>query len=81
MKAAKALEDPGSPSDQVPLLPRLRSSLTSDTVERFRTLGKNAARFFTNELIARWINLTYNSYSRFYEGQLRLGLPGDGSWG
>jgi pimeloyl-ACP methyl ester carboxylesterase len=26
-------------------------------------------------MITRWFNATYNSYSRFYEGQLRLGLP------
>lgn len=75
MKAAKAVDDPGTLPAPAPLIPRLGWKMPVETVGRLRSLGKNTARFFTNELIARWINITYNSYSRFYEGQLKLGLP------
>ncbi len=56
-------------------LPRLHFDFASTAVDRVKSLGKSTVRFLTNDLIARWINLTYDSYSRFYEGQLRLGLP------
>lgn len=75
MKAAKTLDDPVILPAHSPFLTRMRWRMALDTVDRVRTMGKHSARFFTNELIARWINITYNSYSRFYEGQLRLGLP------
>ncbi|NOY69697.1 MAG: alpha/beta hydrolase [Deltaproteobacteria bacterium] len=42
---------------------------------RGRMVRKNAVRFMLNDLIAKFINVSYNSYSRFYEGQLRIGLP------
>jgi pimeloyl-ACP methyl ester carboxylesterase len=57
------------------LFPRLHFDFASTAVDHVKSLGKNTVRFLTNDLIARWINLTYDSYSRFYEGQLRLGLP------
>lgn len=75
MKAAKILDEPITLPVHSSLLTRMRWRMTVDAVERIRAMGKNSARFFTNELIARWINITYNSYSRFYEGQLKLGLP------
>jgi len=50
-------------------------NFASNTVKRFRSAGKYSVRFVTNDIITRWFNATYNSYSRFYEGQLRLGLP------
>jgi pimeloyl-ACP methyl ester carboxylesterase len=56
-------------------LPRLHFDFAFTAVDRVKSLGKSTVRFLTNDLIARWINLTYDSYSRFYEGQLRLGLP------
>ncbi len=43
--------------------------------ENIKYLRKNTIRFLTNELVAKIINAAYDSYSRFYEGQLRLGLP------
>jgi pimeloyl-ACP methyl ester carboxylesterase len=55
--------------------PRLHFDFASSAVDHVKSLGKNTLRFLTNDLTARWINLTYDSYSRFYEGQLRLGLP------
>jgi pimeloyl-ACP methyl ester carboxylesterase len=75
MKVAKAIDDSEVPPGNDLFLSRLRWPITKDTLARLQALGKNTARFLTNELIARWVNVTYNSYSRFYEGQLRLGLP------
>ena len=46
-----------------------------DIYGRIRTARRTAIRFLLNDLVARCINAGYNSYSRFYEGQLRLGLP------
>ncbi len=46
--------------------------IVSSRVQRFK---KTAVRFFTNDLTARWINFTYDLYSKIYQGQLRLGLP------
>ena len=46
--------------------------IVSGRVQRIR---KSAVRFLTNDLVARWINFTYDFYSKIYEGQLRLGLP------
>ncbi len=74
MKTAKTIEDTEVLPAASPLIPRFRWKMPK-TLNRVRFMGKNTARFLTNELIARWINVTYNSYSRFYEGQLRLGLP------
>ena len=74
MKTAKTIEDTEVLPAASPLTPRFRWKMPK-TLNRVRFMGKNTARFLTNELIARWINVTYNSYSRFYEGQLRLGLP------
>ncbi|MBS3758068.1 MAG: alpha/beta fold hydrolase [Desulfobacterales bacterium] len=42
---------------------------------RIQHMKKTAVRFLTNDLITRWINFTYDFYSRIYEGQLRLGIP------
>ncbi len=58
-----------------PVTPIFNIDLTFQPLARFRNFGKNSIRFLTNDLITRWFNATYNSYSRFYEGQLRLGLP------
>ncbi len=57
------------------ILPRFHFDFAVNAVDRVKSLGKTTVRFLINDLIARWINLTYDSYSRFYEGQLRLGLP------
>ncbi len=38
-------------------------------------VGKEAVRFVVNDIPTRYVNFTYNLYSRFYQGQLRLGLP------
>jgi len=54
---------------------RSRLASATNALGRLKMLSKNSIRFVTNDLVARWINLTYDSYSRFYEGQLRLGLP------
>jgi pimeloyl-ACP methyl ester carboxylesterase len=75
MQELKPVKEPGQLVRRYPFLPRLHLDFASTAVDRVRMLGKNTVRFLTNDLIARWINLTYNSYSRFYEGQLRLGLP------
>lgn len=50
----------------------LSYNIVSNRMQRVR---KSAVRFLTNDLITRWINFTYDFYSRIYEGQLRLGLP------
>ncbi|MGM0453715.1 MAG: alpha/beta hydrolase [Thermodesulfobacteriota bacterium] len=54
---------------------RLNRHLMKNMMQHLQTARKNTGRFFFNELVARCINGAYNSYSRFYEGQLRLGLP------
>ncbi len=54
---------------------RLNRHTMKNITRRIQTVRKNTGRFFFNELVARGINSAYNSYSRFYEGQLRLGLP------
>lgn len=59
----------------MPLIPRLPWQVAATAVGRLKSAGKQSIRFLTNDLVARFFNLTYNSYSRFYEGQLRLGLP------
>ncbi len=58
-----------------PFFSRLGLDFAVNTFGRLKALGRHSIRFVTNDLIARWFNMTYNSYSRFYEGQLRLGLP------
>ncbi len=47
-------------------------NIVSSQVQRIR---KSAVRFVANDLFTRWINFTYDFYSKIYEGQLRLGLP------
>lgn len=37
--------------------------------------GSRALRTLLHEGPTRWVNLTYNVYSRIYRGQIRLGLP------
>jgi len=59
----------------LPFIPRLQWNFASNTIKSFRSAGRHSIRFVTNDLVTRWFNATYNSYSRFYEGQLRLGLP------
>ena len=75
MEEVKTIDTPKQIFDQLPFMPRFRWRFASDTMERFKTLSKNSVRFVTNDLITKWFNATYNSYSKFYEGQLRLGLP------
>jgi len=47
-------------------------NIVSSQVQRMR---KSAVRFLTNDLATRWVNFTYDFYSKIYEGQLRLGIP------
>jgi pimeloyl-ACP methyl ester carboxylesterase len=75
MKTAKTIDDSEALPASSPPTPRFLLKKPLTTIVRLRSMGKSTARFLTNELIARWINITYDSYSRFYEGQLRLGLP------
>jgi hypothetical protein len=75
MREVKAVKKTGQLVRPYTLLPRFHLNLASTAVKQVKIFGKNTVRFLTNDLIARFINLTYNSYSRFYEGQLRLGLP------
>jgi pimeloyl-ACP methyl ester carboxylesterase len=75
MNEAKILANKKQSDIPVPLVPRFRWHFASNAVGHFKSAGKNSVRFVTNDLITRWFNTTYNSYSRFYEGQLRLGLP------
>ncbi len=56
-------------------IPRFNWSKVMNIYKRARTIRKNTVRFVLNDTIAKCINVGYNSYSRFYEGQLRLGLP------
>ncbi len=67
--AVKRLDSP------LTIASRFRWHFASNAVEHFKAAGKNSIRFVANDLTTRWFNATYNSYSRFYEGQLRLGLP------
>ena len=40
-----------------------------------RGLKKSAVRFIVNELPTRAVNISYETYSKIYKGQLSLGLP------
>lgn len=53
----------------------LNSAALSNVFRGVQSARKGIGRYFFNETMARFINAAYNSYSRFYEGQLRLGLP------
>ncbi|MCD6586622.1 MAG: alpha/beta fold hydrolase [Desulfobacteraceae bacterium] len=75
MNEAKTLSDKKQLDRPLPFVPRFRWHFASNAVGHVKSAGKNSVRFVTNDLITRWFNATYNSYSRFYEGQLRLGLP------
>jgi pimeloyl-ACP methyl ester carboxylesterase len=75
MEEVKAIEPQTQPLAHLPFAHRLRWQFASNTVERFKKISKDSVRFLTNDLATKWFNTTYNSYSRFYEGQLRLGLP------
>ncbi len=78
MKEVEAFEviDTQKPFFEQPArLSRFHWTFGTNTITRLKVFGKNSIRFLTNDLTARWFNMTYNSYSRFYEGQLRLGLP------
>ncbi|MBF0390455.1 MAG: alpha/beta fold hydrolase [Desulfamplus sp.] len=44
-------------------------------IETVLNFQQTAAKIFINQLPARVINATYNTYSRIYKGQLSLGLP------
>ncbi|MFZ2634584.1 MAG: alpha/beta fold hydrolase [Desulfosalsimonadaceae bacterium] len=57
------------------LVPRFPWDIASAATTRLKLAGKTSVRFLTNDLLAHWFNATYDFYSRFYEGQLRLGLP------
>jgi pimeloyl-ACP methyl ester carboxylesterase len=59
----------------LPLAPRFPWGVASVAANRLKFAGKTSVRFLTNDLVAHLLNAAYNSYSRFYEGQLRLGLP------
>ena len=75
MNEAKQLVDEKQPNIMLSILPRFQWHFTSNAVDMFKSVSRHSIRFVTNDLITRWFNATYNSYSRFYEGQLRLGLP------
>ncbi|MDM8536762.1 alpha/beta fold hydrolase [Desulfobacterales bacterium HSG17] len=44
-------------------------------VTKARQIRESAIRFAINDLPAQVINVSYDSYSKFYKGQLSLGLP------
>ncbi|MEW6443609.1 MAG: alpha/beta fold hydrolase [bacterium] len=44
-------------------------------MDRIRVARSRALRALLNGFPARWIHLTYDLYSKIYQGQLRLGLP------
>lgn len=44
-------------------------------LQRIDQTGSRAVRGLLNGLPTWYVNLTYEAYSRFYEGQIRLGLP------
>ena len=44
-------------------------------LQRLDQTGSRAVRTLLNGLPTWYVNLTYEAYSRFYEGQIRLGLP------
>jgi len=44
-------------------------------VSRARQIRKSAVRFAVNGLPTHVINISYNTYSKIYQGQLNLGLP------
>ncbi|MDA3898129.1 MAG: alpha/beta fold hydrolase [Desulfobacteraceae bacterium] len=75
MTEATPLTKDKQPAGKLPRVPRFKWHFASNAVEHFKTAGKNSIRFITNDVTTHWFNATYNSYSRFYEGQLRLGLP------
>ena len=75
MNEAKHLADEKQPDSTLKILPRFQWHFASNAVDLFKSAGRHSIRFVTNDLTTRWFNATYNSYSRFYEGQLRLGLP------
>lgn len=75
MEEVDAIDTQRQSLAHLPFSQRLRWRFASDTVERFKKISKDSVRFLTNDLVTKWFNTTYNSYSRFYEGQLRLGLP------
>ncbi len=75
MNEAKPLADKKLLDTPLTLHPRFRWHFGSNALGLFKSAGKNSIRFITNDMTTRWFNATYNSYSRFYEGQLRLGLP------
>jgi len=75
MNEAKTLAEEKQLKSPLPAAPRFRWHFASNAVEHFKAAGKHSIRFVTNDIATRWFNATYNSYSRFYEGQLRLGLP------
>jgi pimeloyl-ACP methyl ester carboxylesterase len=75
MSEATPIAEVKQPDSTLPCTPRFRWHFASNAVDHFKSAGKLSIRFITNDLITRWFNATYNSYSRFYAGQLRLGLP------
>lgn len=61
---------------RMPLAPAIPvHQFTTTALDHLKNLRKLTVRFLANDMVTRWLNATYNSYSRFYEGQLRLGLP------
>lgn len=72
---ATPLETEEEAETTLPAISRFQFQFAENAVTRFRWAGHQSVRFLLNDLITRWFNITYNSYSRFYEGQLRLGLP------
>ena len=52
-----------------------RLDLVDSPFQRLSKLKRSVVRLVLNDIPTRLVNAGYNSYSRFYEGQLRLGLP------
>ncbi|MEZ4565709.1 MAG: hypothetical protein R2860_01670 [Desulfobacterales bacterium] len=75
MNEAEALAADSQLSRSEPVISQFQWDAKPNALERFRSAGRSTIRFLTNDILTRWFNATYNSYSRFYEGQLRLGLP------
>ena len=75
MPITTQMTTPQPMNERSALVPRFPWDMASAAATRLKFAGKTSVRFLTNDLPAHWFNATYDFYSRFYEGQLRLGLP------
>ncbi|MBW2220348.1 MAG: hypothetical protein JRF40_12800, partial [Deltaproteobacteria bacterium] len=43
--------------------------------KHIQKVGKSAIRLVVNDMPAKLINASYNTYSKIYKGQINMGLP------